>query len=128
MASKKVRRPIRKKQSKLPLARRHASRARKRVSPQALRTLYPESRATRSGYLRVDNTHEIYYEESGNPKGKAAVFVHGGPGAGTDGRARRFFDPDAYRIIVFEQRGCGRSRPHASLIDNTTWHLVADME
>ncbi len=129
MASKKiVRRPVRKKPPKTPLARRHPSRPRKRVSPHALHTLYPESRVTRSGYLRVDDTHEMYYEESGNPRGKPAVFVHGGPGAGTDGRAHRFFDPDAYRIIVFEQRGCGRSRPHASLVDNTTWHLVADME
>ena len=78
--------------------------------------------------LRVSDVHEIYYEECGNPKGKPAVFVHGGPGAGCDNRARRFFDPDAYRIVLFDQRGCGRSRPHASLVDNTTWHLVADME
>jgi len=78
--------------------------------------------------LRVSDVHEIYYEECGNPEGKPAVFVHGGPGSGCDVRARGFFDPDAYRIILFDQRGCGRSRPHASLLDNTTWHLVADME
>jgi proline iminopeptidase len=72
--------------------------------------------------------HEIYYEQSGNPAGKAALFVHGGPGAGGDVNARRFFDPNGYRIVVFDQRGAGRSRPHASLEDNTTWHLVADME
>jgi proline iminopeptidase len=72
--------------------------------------------------------HEIYYEQSGNPAGKAALFVHGGPGAGGDVNPRRFFDPNGYRIVVFDQRGAGRSRPHASLEDNTTWHLVADME
>ena len=72
--------------------------------------------------------HEIYYEECGNPAGKPAVFLHGGPGAGSDKRARQFFDPQHYRIVVFDQRGCGRSRPSASLIENTTWHLVADIE
>jgi proline iminopeptidase len=93
-----------------------------------LRTLYPAIEPFNSGYLRVSEVHEIYYEECGNPQGKPAVFVHGGPGAGCDSRARQFFDPDAYRIVLFDQRGCGRSRPHASLVDNTTWHLVADME
>lgn len=93
-----------------------------------LRALYPAIEPNRSGYLRVSDTHEIYWEESGNPKGKPAVFVHGGPGAGAGTQARRFFDPQAYRIIVFDQRGCGRSRPAASLEDNTTWHLVSDME
>jgi proline iminopeptidase len=78
--------------------------------------------------LRVSPIHEIYYEEGGNPRGKPAVFVHGGPGAGANETSRRFFDPRRYRIVVFDQRGCGRSRPHASLEDNTTWHLVADME
>jgi proline iminopeptidase len=92
------------------------------------RSLYPPIEPYNSGMLRVSGVHEIYYEECGNPKGKPAVFVHGGPGAGCDNRARRFFDPDAYRIVLFDQRGCGRSRPHASLVDNTTWHLVADME
>ena len=92
------------------------------------RTLYPEIEPYRSGWLRVSPDHEIYWEESGNPQGKPAVFVHGGPGAGADARSRRFFDPRKYRIVVFDQRGCGRSRPHASLVDNTTWHLVADME
>lgn len=92
------------------------------------RTLYPTIEPYRSGYLRVSNTHEIYWEESGNPKGKPALFVHGGPGAGAGAQSRRFFDPTAYRIIVFDQRGCGRSRPQANLEDNTTWHLVSDME
>jgi proline iminopeptidase len=78
--------------------------------------------------LRVSAEHEIYFEECGNPNGKPALFVHGGPGSGCDVRARRFFDPAAYRIVLFDQRGCGRSVPHASLVDNTTWHLVADME
>jgi proline iminopeptidase len=94
----------------------------------SLRTLYPALEPHRSGYLRVSATHEIYWEESGNPRGKPAVFVHGGPGAGAGTQSRRFFNPDAYRIIVFDQRGCGRSRPMASLEDNTTWHLVSDME
>jgi proline iminopeptidase len=72
--------------------------------------------------------HELYFEESGNPAGKPVVFLHGGPGGGTSAAMRRFFDPRRYRIILFDQRGCGRSRPHASLADNTTWHLVADIE
>src|SRR6201996_4931268 len=82
----------------------------------------------RTGRLRVSPVHEIYYEESGNPQGKPAVFLHGGPGGGTDPSMRQFFDPKRYRIVLLDQRGCGRSRPHASLIDNTTWHLVLDIE
>lgn len=93
-----------------------------------LRGLYPEIKPLRTGYLRVSDLHEIYFEESGNPQGKPAVFLHGGPGAGTDGKMRRFFDPQRYRIVLFDQRGCGKSRPHASLVDNTTWHLVGDIE
>jgi hypothetical protein len=92
------------------------------------RGLFPALRPYRHGWLRVSPVHEIYYEESGNPKGKPAVFVHGGPGAGANETSRQFFDPKRYRIVLFDQRGCGRSRPHASLQDNTTWHLVADME
>ena len=94
----------------------------------ARRSLYPATEPHRSGWLRVSPVHEIYWEESGNPRGKPAVFVHGGPGAGSSPQARGFFDPKRYRIVVFDQRGCGRSRPHASLEDNTTWHLVSDME
>lgn len=105
-----------------------AKRKRSVKTPRGLRTLYPAIKPYKSGMLRVAPEHEIYYEECGNPKGKPAVFVHGGPGAGCDNRARSFFDPDAYRIILFDQRGCGRSKPHASLVDNTTWHLVEDME
>ncbi len=92
------------------------------------RTLYPPLEPFDEGYLEVGGGHSIYYEQSGNPDGKAAVFVHGGPGGGGDVGARRFFDPAGYRILVFDQRGAGRSRPEASLTDNTTWHLVADME
>lgn len=104
------------------------TRTRKPVSATGLRTLYPALEPYRHGMLRVSPEHELYFEECGNPNGKPVVFVHGGPGAGCDNRARRFFDPDTYRIILFDQRGCGRSKPHASLVDNTTWHLVADME
>jgi proline iminopeptidase len=91
-------------------------------------TLYPPIEPYRTGYLRVSDVHEIYYEESGNPDGKPAVFLHGGPGGGTDGKMRSFFDPKRYRIILLDQRGSGKSRPHAGLVDNTTWHLVEDIE
>jgi len=100
----------------------------KRKAIAGRRALYPAIEPYNSGMLRVAPEHEIYFEECGNPKGKPVVFVHGGPGAGCDRRARQFFDPAAYRIVLFDQRGCGRSKPHASLVDNTTWHLVADME
>ncbi len=92
------------------------------------RGLYPSVEPGRQGQLAVGNGHEIYWEECGNPAGKPAVFLHGGPGAGCDARARRFFDPARYRIVLFDQRGCGRSRPHAALEHNTTWDLVADIE
>jgi proline iminopeptidase len=89
---------------------------------------YPPIEPFDTGYLAVGDGHELYYEQSGNPEGKPALFVHGGPGGGGDVNSRRFFDPERYRIVVFDQRGSGRSRPHASLQANTTWHLVADME
>jgi proline iminopeptidase len=92
------------------------------------RTFYPEIEPYRTGRLRVSDVHELYFEESGNPQGRPAVFLHGGPGGGTEPKYRRFFDPQAYRIVLFDQRGCGKSTPHASLVDNTTWHLVADIE
>ena len=92
------------------------------------RTLYPEIEPFNTGRLQVSELHEIYFEESGNPQGKPAIFVHGGPGGGTTPKHRRYHDPSAYRIIVFDQRGCGKSTPYASLQDNTTWDLVADME
>src|SRR2546425_2175348 len=92
------------------------------------RTLYPEIEPYRVEKLKVSRIHEIHFEECGNPRGKPAVFVHGGPGAGTDPKQRRFFDPSAYRIVLFDQRGCGKSTPHAELEENTTWDLVSDME
>ena len=93
-----------------------------------METLYAPIEPFHSGWLDVGDGHEIYFEESGNPDGKPCVFVHGGPGGGSSPEARQFFDPERYRIVVFDQRGCGQSRPHASLEANTTWHLVADME
>lgn len=92
------------------------------------RGLYRPIQPFRTGFLRVSDVHEIYFEESGNPDGRPAVFLHGGPGGGTDEKMRTFFDPRVYRIVLFDQRGCGRSRPHANLQDNTTWHLVGDIE
>ncbi len=93
-----------------------------------MENLYPPIEPFRSGWLAVGGGHAIYFEESGNPDGKPCIFVHGGPGGGSSPEARQFFDPEHYRIVVFDQRGCGQSRPHASLEANTTWHLVADME
>lgn len=90
--------------------------------------LYPPIEPYQQGWLSVGDGHEIYYEQCGNPDGKPCLFVHGGPGGGSSPSARQFFDPERYRIIVFDQRGCGRSRPHASLHANTTWDLVADIE
>jgi proline iminopeptidase len=90
--------------------------------------LYPPIRPFHKAHLRVSALHELYYEESGNPKGKPVVFLHGGPGGGTDPAMRRFFDPKGYRIVLFDQRGCGASRPHSELHENTTWDLVADLE
>jgi len=95
---------------------------------QELRTLYPEIEPYDSGMLKVSDLHTIYYEQSGNPNGKPVVFLHGGPGGGTNPKCRRFFDPAVYRIVLFDQRGCGKSTPHAELKDNTTWHLVNDIE
>ncbi len=93
-----------------------------------MRDLYPPLEPFDTGFIAVDPPHRVYYEQSGNLQGKPVLFVHGGPGGGTVPRMRRFFDPGAYRIILFDQRGCGRSTPHASLERNTTWALVADME
>ena len=90
--------------------------------------LYPEIKPYASHRLKVSALHELYVEESGNPDGIPAVFLHGGPGGGTDGTSRRYFDPEAYRIIVFDQRGAGRSTPHAELQENDTAALVSDME
>lgn len=89
---------------------------------------YPELQPTGRGRLRVTALHELYYEECGNPSGKPVVLLHGGPGGGITPFLRRMHDPVHYRIIVFDQRGCGQSTPHAELDENTTWDLVADME
>ncbi|MBF6236532.1 prolyl aminopeptidase [Nocardia otitidiscaviarum] len=97
-----------------------------------MRDLYPPLEPHREGMLDVGDGQRIYWEECGNPDGKPVVFLHGGPGGGTAPLHRRFFDPRAYRIVLFDQRGCGRSAPHiadgAGLETNTTWHLVADIE
>ena len=94
----------------------------------ARRELYPPLEPYASGMLALDGRHQMYWEEAGNPRGVPVVFLHGGPGAGATPAHRRFFDPGHYRIVVFDQRGAGRSRPHAELADNTTPHLVADIE
>lgn len=90
--------------------------------------LYPLLEPFERGRLRVSPLHELYYEVSGNPAGQPVVVCHGGPGGGSSPAMRRYFDPARYRIVLFDQRGCGRSTPHAELRDNTTWHLVEDME
>ncbi|MDO4595117.1 MAG: prolyl aminopeptidase [Tissierellia bacterium] len=92
------------------------------------KTLYPPIDKNFSDYIKVDDTHEIYYEESGNPEGFPVVFLHGGPGCGCDENSRRYFDPKFYRIIIFDQRGSGRSKPKVELKDNDTWHIIEDME
>ena len=94
----------------------------------AMRTLYDPIEPYDQGRLAVSPVHNIYYEQVGNPAGQPIVFLHGGPGGGLIPDYRRFFDPEAYRVVLFDQRGSGRSTPHASLEDNTTWHLVSDME
>jgi proline iminopeptidase len=90
--------------------------------------LFPEIEPHVSGQLAVDVRHALYWEVSGNAYGVPVVFLHGGPGGGCLPGHRRFFDPDFWRIILFDQRGAGRSVPTAEIIDNTTWHLVSDME
>lgn len=90
--------------------------------------LYPPLEARRSGFLKVSDLHEIYWEESGNPNGIPVIGIHGGPGGGSSPEMRRFFDPTVYRIVLFDQRGCGKSTPHSELTENTTWALVSDME
>lgn len=90
--------------------------------------MYPIREPLNSGYLRVSDIHEIYWEESGNPEGVPVIFLHGGPGAGASAACRGFFNPERFRIIIIDQRGCGRSRPYACVEDNTTWDLVADIE
>ncbi len=90
--------------------------------------LYPPIEPYLQSTLQVSSLHTLYYEESGNPDGKPVVFLHGGPGGGSIPIYRQFFDPAQWRIILFDQRGCGKSTPHAELTDNTTWDLVSDIE
>ncbi len=92
------------------------------------RTLYPPIEPYESGHLDVGDGHSLYWELCGNPDGKPVVFLHGGPGGGSSPDHRRQFDPDKYKILVFDQRGCGKSIPFASLDNNTTWDLVDDIE
>lgn len=96
--------------------------------PSVLPQLFPPIEAYATHQLPVSPLHTLYVEESGNPHGQPVVFVHGGPGGGCEPWYRQFFDPRRYRIVLFDQRGCGRSTPHAELRENTTWDLVADME
>src|SRR5262245_54334085 len=93
-----------------------------------MRTLFDPIEPFETGMLPVSVAHTLYYEQCGNPHGQAALFLHGGPGGGLAEDYRRFFDPAAYRIVLFDQRGSGKSTPYASLEENTTWHLVEDIE
>jgi hypothetical protein len=92
------------------------------------RSFYPPIEPYDKGFLQVSRMHKIYYEQCGNPRGKPAVFLHGGPGGGISPYHRQYFDPKAYRIVLFDQRGAGKSTPSASLEENTTWDLIDDTE
>ena len=92
------------------------------------RDLFPEIEPYATGFMPTGGVHEIYYEECGNPQGMPVVVLHGGPGGAVNPGMRRYFDPSKYRIVLFDQRGCGNSRPNASLEDNTTWTLIEDIE
>jgi len=102
----------------------------KRAKPREprLRELFPEIQPYRTGKLKVSKLHSVHFEECGNPKGAPLVFLHGGPGGGIDADYRRYFDPKKWRVVLHDQRGCGKSTPHAELRENTTWDLVADIE
>ncbi|MBN0988163.1 prolyl aminopeptidase [Amphritea pacifica] len=93
-----------------------------------MNTLFPDIHPYKQHYLAVDDLHTLYIEESGNAQGIPVLFIHGGPGGGTSSYHRSFFDPERYRIILFDQRGCGQSTPHAELQNNTTAHLISDIE
>ncbi len=93
-----------------------------------MKTLYPEIAPYQTHSLKVSDLHTLYIEEAGNPEGRPVVFLHGGPGGGVKGDYRRYFDPKKWRIVLFDQRGCGKSTPFAELQENTTWDLVADIE
>ena len=93
-----------------------------------MRELYPAREAYQEGKLKVSDLHTIHFEESGNPQGKPIVVLHGGPGGGCPSYYRQYFNPEKWRVIMFDQRGCGKSTPHAELRENTTWDLVGDIE
>jgi len=98
------------------------------VAHPSRRGLYPDNEPYTFGWLPTGGAHEVYYEECGKPGGKPAVVLHGGPGGAINPTMRRFFDPSRWRMMLFDQRGCGKSRPNASLDDNTTWALIEDIE
>ena len=98
------------------------------MSAAGRRGLYPEVEPYDAGWLAAGKPHEIYFEECGAANGKPAIVLHGGPGGAINATMRRFFDPARWRVMLFDQRGCGKSRPNASLDDNTTWTLVEDIE
>jgi proline iminopeptidase len=100
----------------------------KTPTTKRLRPLFPPSRPYQSGYIQVSKLHKIHFEEHGNPRGKPLVFLHGGPGGGIDKIHPRYFDPKKWRIVLFDQRGCGKSKPFSELRENTIWDLVADIE
>ncbi|XP_060216670.1 proline iminopeptidase isoform X2 [Lycium barbarum] len=100
----------------------------KKEFPELNKNLYPSIEPYSTAFFKVSDLHTIYWEQSGNPNGHPVVFLHGGPGGGTSPNNRRFFDPVFYRIILFDQRGAGKSKPHACLEENTTWDLVGDIE
>jgi proline iminopeptidase len=93
-----------------------------------VRALYPEIEPFDEGFLKVSDLHTVHYEQVGNPRGRKALFLHGGPGGGLDPDYRRYFDPARWHVVLFDQRGSGKSTPHAELRENTTWDLVADAE
>lgn len=93
-----------------------------------MKDLYPSIEPYNQGKLKVSDLHTIHYEESGNPQGKPVIFLHGGPGGGITPMYRQYFDPQLWRIVIFDQRGCGQSTPYAELRENTTWNLVSDIE
>ncbi len=91
-------------------------------------SLFPNIQPYSNSYIKTNDGYKIYFEECGNPDGLPVIVIHGGPGAGCNPNMRRYFDPKFYRIILFDQRGCGKSLPHASISNNTTWHLIDDIE